>query len=257
MIQRNNFLALKKFYAMITQIIRLSNTCLVVLIAGLVSTTCTTKAQDFNYLREKMVEEQIAKRGIKSIQVLDAMRKVERHQFVPRKLINEAYNDYPLPIGEGQTISQPYIVAFMTEALQLNPGDRVLEIGTGSGYQAAILGEIVQEVFTIEIVETLGLRADSVLKKLQFKNISVRIGDGYSGWQEQAPFDAIIVTCSPSNVPKPLQNQLKEGGRMIIPVGEDFAQELVLITKEKGKLKQQNRLPVRFVPMKDSRGRRY
>jgi protein-L-isoaspartate(D-aspartate) O-methyltransferase len=242
---------------MITQISKLSNTCLVVLIVGLISTTCTTKAQDFNYLREKMVEDQLTKRGIKAKPVLDAMRKVERHQFVPHNLINEAYNDYPLPIGEGQTISQPYIVAFMTEALQLKPGDRVLEIGTGSGYQAAILGEIVESVYTIELIEVLGLRADSVLRKLQYGNISVRIGDGYLGWPEEAPFDAIIVTCSPSKVPQPLQDQLNEGGRMIIPVGESFTQELVLITKEKGKLKQQSRLPVRFVPMKDGEGRRY
>ncbi len=242
---------------MIIRFTKLSNACLVVLITLLLATTCTSKAQDFNRLREKMVEDQIARRGIKSKPVLEAMRKVERHKFVPRNVIDGAYNDFPLPIGEGQTISQPYIVAFMTEALALKPTDRVLEIGTGSGYQAAILGEIVEEVYTIEIVEVLGQRSDSLLKKLGYQNIFVRIGDGYRGWPEEAPFDAIIVTCSPRKVPQPLQDQLAEGGRMIIPVGESYTQELVLITKEKGKLKQQSRLPVMFVPMKDSGGKRY
>ena len=149
------------------------------------------------------------------------------------------------------------IKCILFSILSLKPTDRVLEIGTGSGYQAAILGELCKEVFTIEIVNVLGVRADSLLTKLNYKNISVRIGDGFAGWPEEAPFDAIIVTCSPSKVPQPLQDQLKEGGRMIIPVGESSAQELVLITKEKGKLKQQKRLPVRFVPMKDSKGERY
>lgn len=214
-------------------------------------------AQDFNALRIKMVTEQLRNRGIKSVAVLDAMTKVERHKFVPEALIKEAYNDYPLPIGEGQTISQPYIVAFMTEALNLTPTDKVLEIGTGSGYQAAILGELVQEVYTIEIVEVLGLQATKVLAELGYENIHVRIGDGYEGWPEAAPFEAIIVTCSPRKIPQPLQDQLAEGGRMIIPVGESYTQELVLITKEKGKLKRQSKLPVRFVPMKDSGGRRY
>ncbi|MBX2964198.1 MAG: protein-L-isoaspartate(D-aspartate) O-methyltransferase [Cyclobacteriaceae bacterium] len=219
--------------------------------------TSTASAQDFNALRNKMVTEQLRNRGIKSVAVLDAMTKVERHKFVPEALIKEAYNDYPLPIGEGQTISQPYIVAFMTEALNLMPTDKVLEIGTGSGYQAAILGELVQEVFTIEIVEVLGLQATKVLTELGYENIHVRIGDGYEGWPEAAPFETIIVTCSPRKIPQPLQDQLAEGGRMIIPVGESHTQELVLITKEKGKLKRQSKLPVRFVPMKDSGGRRY
>lgn len=214
-------------------------------------------AQDFNRLREKMVSDQLVRRGIKSKSVLDAMKKVERHLFVPRHVQSQAYGDHPLGIGEGQTISQPYIVAFMTEILSLNPTDRVLEIGTGSGYQAAILAEICKDVYTIEIISLLGNRADSLLKALKYQNISVRIGDGYQGWPEEAPFDAIIVTCSPSKVPQPLQDQLKEGGRMIIPVGESYTQELVLVTKEKGKLKQQSRLPVLFVPMRDSKGRRY
>lgn len=214
-------------------------------------------AQDFNRLRERMVSEQLEKRGIKAKNILDAMRKVERHRFVPQSVVNYAYGDYPLSIGEGQTISQPYIVAFMTEILSLKPTDRVLEIGTGSGYQAAILAELCKEVYTIEIVDILGHRADSLLAKLNYRNITVRIGDGYQGWPEAAPFDAIIVTCSPRNVPQPLQDQLKEGGRMIIPVGESHTQELVLITKQNGKLKQQSRLPVRFVPMRDRSGKRY
>ncbi|MBX2947159.1 MAG: protein-L-isoaspartate(D-aspartate) O-methyltransferase [Cyclobacteriaceae bacterium] len=228
------------------------------MLAGLFFLTeCTAYAQDFNVLRNKMVKEQLTDRGIKSTTVLDAMNKVERHRFVPVDLMKEAYNDYPLPIGEGQTISQPYIVAFMTEALNLKPTDRVLEIGTGSGYQAAILGEIVKEVYSIEIVEVLGLRAKNLLHELGYANIQVRIGDGYQGWPEASPSDAIIVTCSPKKIPEPLQAQLAEGGRMIIPVGEDYKQELVLITKEKGKLKQKSRLRVMFVPMKDGGGRRY
>jgi protein-L-isoaspartate(D-aspartate) O-methyltransferase len=214
-------------------------------------------SQDYNRLREKMVEEQLINRGIISKPVLNAMRKVERHRFVPSELMREAYNDYPLPIGEGQTISQPYIVAFMTEALVLKPTDRVLEIGTGSGYQAAILAEICTEVYSIEIEEVLGQRADNLLNELGYKNIQVRIGDGYLGWPERAPFDAIIVTCSPSKIPQPLQDQLREGGRMIIPVGDTYTQELILVKKEKGKLSKQYRLPVMFVPMRSNSGKRY
>lgn len=214
-------------------------------------------SQDYNRLREKMVQDQLVNRGIKSRPVLDAMRKVERHRFVPMDLMREAYNDYPLPIGEGQTISQPYIVAFMTEALALNPTDRVLEIGTGSGYQAAILAEICAEVYSIEIEEVLGNRADNLLDELGYKNIHIRIGDGYLGWPEKAPFDAIIVTCSPSKIPQPLQDQLNEGGRMIIPVGDSYTQELILVKKEKGKLSKQYRLPVMFVPMRSNSGKRY
>lgn len=214
-------------------------------------------SQDYNRLREKMVQDQLVNRGIKSRPVLNAMRKVERHRFVPMDLMREAYNDYPLPIGEGQTISQPYIVAFMTEAMALKPTDRVLEIGTGSGYQAAILAEICAEVYSIEIEEVLGNRADNLLDELGYKNIHVRIGDGYQGWPEKAPFDAIIVTCSPSKIPQPLQDQLNEGGRMIIPVGDSFTQELILVKKEKGKLSKQYRLPVMFVPMRSNSGKRY
>jgi len=214
-------------------------------------------AQDFKKLRENMVTYQLAKRGIKSKAVLDVMRTVERHWFVPVSLINEAYSDYPLPIGYGQTISQPYIVAFMTEALDVQTTDKVLEIGTGSGYQAAILSKLSKEVYTIEIIPQLGNQADSLLRALQYSNVSVRVGDGYEGWAEAAPFDAIIVTCSPDHVPKPLQDQLKEGGRMIIPVGDRNVQELVLLTKRKGKLVTQNKLPVLFVPMVDEKGKPY
>ncbi len=214
-------------------------------------------AQERAQERERMVQQQLVSRGIRSKVVLDAMRKVERHRFVPPELSHEAYNDYPLPIGGGQTISQPYIVAFMTEALNLKPTDRVLEIGTGSGYQAAILAEICKEVYTIEIVESLGRQAEQTLRHLGYRNVYVRIGDGYHGWPEAAPFDAIIVTCSPTNVPKPLEEQLAENGRMIIPIGEDQVQELVLITRQGGKLKRQSRLPVLFVPMRDRKGKRY
>ncbi len=214
-------------------------------------------AQDYNRLRNKMVDEQIVRRGITSKPVVDAMRAVERHRFVPANVVKEAYNDYPLPIGEGQTISQPYIVGYMTEALSLKPTDRVLEIGTGSGYQAAILGLIVSEVHTIEVIDALGVRAERLLRELGYKNIEVRIGDGYAGWPEAAPFDAIIVTCSPTKIPQPLQEQLAEGGRMIIPVGEQYTQELILLKKEKGNLKPISRLPVMFVPMRDSGGKRY
>lgn len=214
-------------------------------------------AQEYSQEREWMVKEQLANRGIKSERVLNAMRTVERHRFVPAARVAQSYSDSPLPIGEGQTISQPYIVAFMTEALNLKPTDVVLEIGTGSGYQAAILAKLCKEVYTIEIVRSLGQRSDSLLRALGLSNTHVRIGDGYAGWPEAAPFDAIIVTCSPSHIPKPLQDQLKEGGRMIIPVGNRVLQELVYLTKRDGKIKQQKRMPVLFVPMKDQGGKRY
>ncbi|MBW2359244.1 MAG: protein-L-isoaspartate(D-aspartate) O-methyltransferase, partial [Deltaproteobacteria bacterium] len=181
-------------------------------------------------LREHMVKQQIMARGVEEPRVLEAMRKVPRHLFVPEKYRAFSYRDHPLPIGQGQTISQPYIVAFMTEALDLKPDEKVLEIGTGSGYQAAILAELVKEVYTIEIVEKLGKRAH--------KNIHVKIGDGYKGWPEKAPFDAVIVTCAPERIPEALVQQLNDGGRMIIPVGKAGAiQELVRAVKKKGKLK--------------------
>lgn len=204
-----------------------------------------------------MVKTQIEARGITDPEVLNAFQKVERHKFVLPETISQAYNDYPLPIEEGQTISQPYIVAFMTDALNLKPTDKVLEIGTGSGYQAAILAEICDSVFTIEIFPKLGKKASNLFSELGYKNIYAKIGDGYKGWPEHAPFDAIIVTCSPTKIPEPLKNQLAEGGRMIIPVGSFPSQTLVLLEKRKGKIKQQKILPVRFVPMIDEDGGRY
>gem|GEM_PF-912409 len=179
--------------------------------------------------RQKMVERQIKDRGIADKKVLETMAKVERHLFVPEGLREAAYEDTPLPIGDGQTISQPYIVAYMTEAARLGPSDRVLEIGTGSGYQAAVLAEIVKEVYTIEILKPLADSAGARLKELGYENIDLRRGDGYKGWPEQAPFDAIIVTAAPPEIPEDLVDQLKVGGRMVVPVGA-FFQELYLIT---------------------------
>ncbi len=222
----------------------------------------TGNSQDFqkdDYYSErvKMVNSQIKARGVKNELVLKAMEKVPRHLFVPSNLQNQAYNDNPLQIGEGQTISQPYIVGFMTAALEPDSTYRVLEIGTGSGYQAAILGEICDSVFTIEIFESLGKSAAKILEKLGYQNIKVKIGDGYQGWPDKAPFDAIIVTCSPTQIPDPLTKQLKEGGKMIIPVGHSYQQELILLNKENGILKKKKVLPVRFVPMIDEQGVKY
>lgn len=214
-------------------------------------------SQDFKKLRDLMVSAQIEARGVKNRKVLDAMRKVERHKFVPKNYMNSAYEDYPLPIGEGQTISQPYIVALMTEVLDPDITKKVLEIGTGSGYQAAVLAETFQSVYSIEIVEVLGKRAEKTLAELGYSNVKVKIGDGYKGWKEYAPFDAIIVTCAPSHIPQPLKDQLAEGGRMVIPVGEKFDQQLILLTKEKGVLKQKAIIPVIFVPMFGEDGKRY
>ncbi len=205
---------------------------------------------DFVSLRESMVDRQIAAMGIEDPRVLEAMRKVPRHLFVPERYRALSYRDHPLPIGEDQTISQPYIVAFMTEALNLRPEDRVLEIGTGSGYQAAILAELVKEVYTIEIIEKLGKRARQTLDTLGYKNIWVKIGDGYKGWPENAPFDAIIVTCAPEQIPEALVRQLDEGGRMIIPVGrQGTVQKLVRAVKKKGRIVAKDVMYVRFVPM--------
>ncbi len=208
------------------------------------------KEQKINFVkaRERMVTEQIEARGVKDKRVLSAIRRVERHRFVPGEYQRLAYNDYPLPIGEDQTISQPYIVGLMTELLGLSGDERVLEIGTGSGYQAAILAELAKEVYTIEILEPLAKSARNRLKDLGYKNIKVKCGDGYLGWEEFAPFDGIIVTCAPPYIPQPLIEQLAEGGRMVIPVGEHY-QELKLLTKKKGKIYVQSIIPVRFVPM--------
>jgi len=200
--------------------------------------------------RKAMVFEQIEERGIKDKRVLEAMEKVPRHKFVPEKYRPFAYGDYPLPIGEGQTISQPYIVALMTECLALEGDERVLEVGTGSGYQAAILSELAKEVYTIEILEPLAKRADELVQKMGYGNVKVKCGDGYLGWEEYAPFDGIIVTCAPDHIPQPLIDQLAEGGRMVIPVGEThFPQVLKLIEKREGKVVVQNIVPVQFVPM--------
>jgi len=211
----------------------------------------------FHEQKMKMIEKQIAARGVTDQNVLSAFRQVDRHRYVPKHLQHMAYEDRPLPIGEGQTISQPYIVAFMTEALNLSDTDRVLEIGTGSGYQAAILAEIVAHVYTIEIVESLGRRAKEVLDAEGYANIDVKIGDGFQGWPEHAPFDAIMVTCAPTDVPEPLKEQLAEGGTMIIPVGPAWDQKLVLLEKRDGKLVEKESLPVRFVPMVDEDGKTY
>lgn len=201
--------------------------------------------------RQRMVETQLASPGrdIRHAGVLKAMGATPRHEFVPAGERDYAYADMPLPIGHGQTISQPYIVAFMTEQLDPQPTDKVLEIGTGSGYQAAVLSPLVAEVYTMEIVAPLGERAKADLKRLGYGNVKVRIGDGYQGWPEAAPFDAIIVTCAPDQVPEPLVRQLREGGRMIIPVGPAGEQNLYLLTKRQGRLEQRAVLPVRFVPM--------
>ena len=196
-----------------------------------------------------MVANQVEHRGIKNTRVLESMKKVPRHLFVPEKLRYAAYEDYPLPIGYKQTISQPYIVALMTESIQPEPNDRILEIGTGSGYQAAVLSEIVKEVYTIEIVEPLAESAKLKLKKLGYSNVQVRYGDGFYGWPEVEKFDAIIITASPPKVPEPLINQLKDGGKIIVPLEEGLWQELTLFSKKNGKLERHDIIPVRFVPM--------
>ncbi len=198
--------------------------------------------------REQMVERQIRNRGVSDERVLDAMRTVERHRFVPGALQDEAYADTPLPIGHGQTISQPYIVAFMTEAVRIGPKDKVLEIGTGCGYQAAVLAELAREVYTIEILKPLAEKAKETLDSLGYGNIEVRNGDGYKGIPEHAPYDAIVVTAAPTEIPEVLIGQLKPGGRMVVPVGS-FYQQLYLITRTEEGYETESLLPVRFVPM--------
>ena len=200
--------------------------------------------------REEMVRNQLVAEGITNAAVLEAMTEVPRHEFVPEALRPRAYADGPLPIGHGQTISQPFIVAYMTQALELSKEDTVLEVGTGSGYQAAILGKLAKEVYTIEIVPPLAESARNILAKLGFQNVHVKLGDGYLGWPEAAPFDAIIVTCAPDRVPEPLVSQLKEGGRLVIPVGEaGGVQKLILLRKKNGEISKTSMLDVRFVPM--------
>lgn len=207
-------------------------------------------AQDaFKAQRTEMVNTQIARRGIKDPATLQAMREVKRHLFVPTDLQQRAYDDGPLPIGYGQTISQPYIVAYMTEVIRPGSGMKVLEVGTGSAYQAAVLAEIVDSVYTIEIVEPLGLAAREKLRRVGYRNVEVKIGDGYYGWPEKGPFDAIVVTAATEYIPPPLTRQLKEGGKMVIPVGSPFlTQSLMLVEKKGDKIITRSLLPVRFVP---------
>jgi protein-L-isoaspartate(D-aspartate) O-methyltransferase len=222
------------------------------IVAAIAASGCGQNASsvsDFAAQRQQMVQRQMMTRGINDARVLAAMRKVPREEFVPSESRAGSYEDGPLPIGYGQTISQPYIVAFMTEQLRAKPSDRVLEVGTGSGYQAAILAELVSEVYSVEIVEPLAKNAEATLQRLGYKNVHLKIGDGYKGWPEAGLFDAIIVTCAPDKVPQPLVDQLKDDGRMVIPVGDRFAQQLYLLEKKNGQLKQSATLPVRFVPM--------
>jgi protein-L-isoaspartate(D-aspartate) O-methyltransferase len=217
----------------------------------LFSSTAIFAAEDgYALKRQQMVEQDIRDRGLKDPVVLTVMGKVPRHLFVDESLRSRAYEDHPLPIGEGQTISQPYVVALMTEALRLKPGDRVLEVGTGSGYQSAVLAEIVKAVYTIEIRKTLADQAAERLAVLGFRNVKVKYGDGYFGWEEQAPFDAINITAAANHIPPPLIKQLKEGGRLIVPLGSTvYFQTLTLATKRKGELDVEQISPVAFVPM--------
>lgn len=215
------------------------------------------KSGDFAKQRDRMVREQIEKRGVKDPDVLAAMQAVERHRFVPGRWRHRAYTDSPLPIGEGQTISQPYIVALMTEALDLETDEKVLEVGTGSGYQAAVLAQICDHVYSIEINEKLGKRAKDLLSESGYGNVHVKIGDGYKGWPEHSPFDGIIVTCAPADIPKPLKEQLAEGGRLVIPVGGGSFQKLVVLTKRDGDWDKRTIAPVRFVPMLKKDGTTY
>jgi len=219
--------------------------------AGQLSATDRESEPEYQQRRQQMVARQIAARGIRDEKLLAAMRQVPRHRFIPQDFRTWAYSDQPLPIGQDQTISQPYIVAYMTAALDLGPADRVLEIGTGSGYQAAILAELARRVYTIEIVPELGRRAAALLAELGYTNIETRIGDGYQGWPDAAPFDAIIVTAAPPHIPDALVEQLAPGGRMVVPVGAvGSVQHLVKIEKDKsGQVRESYLLPVRFVPM--------
>lgn len=223
----------------------------ILLIVGMLFFGQRVYSQEPNYaaMRKTMVTSQLEGRDIYDTRVLDAMLQVPRHYFVPEDKRIFAYSDFPVSIGHQQTISQPYIVAFMTQALRLGKKDRVLEVGTGSGYQAAILGKLVDSVYTIEIIEPLATRAKKILRQLDYGNIKVKIGDGYHGWEANAPYDAIMVTAGAEALPTPLLEQLKEGGRLIIPIGpHDGLRDLMLIRKRKGKITSKNLMPVRFVP---------
>lgn len=232
---------------------------LIGIVALFLISTCTPSSgqTDYEAERKKMVTEQLITRGITNGDVVKAMLKVPRHLFVPIENRYRAYGDHPIVIGEGQTISQPYIVALMSQLVNPKAGIKVLEIGTGSGYQAAILAEMGLDVFSIEIIDKLGLRAEILLDSIGYSNIKVKIGDGYQGWQEYAPYDVVIVTCSPSDVPKPLTDQLKDGGILIIPVGTRTVQELVVLKKRKDKITKSVIAPVMFVPMVTPEGERY
>jgi protein-L-isoaspartate(D-aspartate) O-methyltransferase len=207
--------------------------------------------EDYAWKRKNMVERQIVARGVRDKKVLEAMESVPRHLFIPEEFRQYSYYDQPLPIGLGQTISQPYIVALMTEMLDVDNDDIILEIGTGSGYQAAVLSKIVKEVYTIEIIEDLGLQAEERLKRLGFNNVYVKIADGSHGWPDRAPFDAIIVTAAAEKIPDPLIKQLKSGGKMVIPVDSSiFGQDLLIVEKdENGEISVEKTIPVRFVPL--------
>ncbi|MDP4187102.1 MAG: protein-L-isoaspartate(D-aspartate) O-methyltransferase [Bacteroidota bacterium] len=227
--------------------------CFSCLMLVFLTTNCPNKhapgGDKYLRLRKAMVEEQIRNRGIRNTGVLDAFMKVPRHKFVPEEYQSYSYDDRPLPIGYNQTISQPYIVAYMTEILNPDTSQKVLEIGTGSGYQAAILSLLYKEVYTVEIIKELAENAEKIFEEEGYNNIHVKVGDGYQGWKEYAPFDAIIVTCAPAHVPQPLVEQLAEGGRMIIPVGHNYSQELYLLEKKDGRIHYTETLPVLFVPM--------
>jgi protein-L-isoaspartate(D-aspartate) O-methyltransferase len=224
--------------------------CLSLVLPGLALMAASLDSPEARKARDRMVREQIEARGVSMLQVLEAMRSVPRHQFVPEDLVESAYNDHPLPIGEGQTISQPYIVALMTEVLQLKPTDRVLEIGTGSGYQAAVLSRLAAEVYTIEIKHQLHLNAFRTLANLGYKNIVSRHGDGYFGWPEAAPFDAIMITAAVDHIPPPLVKQLRDGGRLVLPLGSPFGyQNLVRVTKQAQDVSVKQITGVLFVPM--------
>ena len=212
------------------------------------ATKADIPADEYKKERRRMVDEQIRARGIVDDSVLKAMAKVPRHAFVPAPVRHLAYADHPLPIGQDQTISQPFIVAYMTEAAEISKKEKVLEIGTGSGYQAAVLAEVAREVYTIEIIPELAARARSVLGELGYKNVFVKAGNGYLGWPEHAPFDAILVTAAPDEIPQALVDQLAVDGKMVVPVGTTY-QEMVVIKKTKKGVTEQRTMPVRFVPM--------
>ncbi|TFH38979.1 MAG: protein-L-isoaspartate(D-aspartate) O-methyltransferase [Bacteroidia bacterium] len=226
-------------------------------LVAILACTAGQSQQSFEAMRNNMVETQIIPRGITDRNVIRSMRKVPRHLFVPEEAISLSYGDHPLSIGDGQTISQPYIVAYMTELLKLREGMKVLEIGTGSGYQAAIIAEMGCTVYTVEIIEALSVKAEAQLRKLGYENIFFRRGDGYAGWIENSPYDAIIVTCAPEYIPEPLKAQLKEGGRMIIPVGGNPFQQLLLLRLKNGRMITKKIAPVMFVPMVAPGGKKY